>query len=653
MKTRTFLQLIMAALLLIVTSTCKKEKEPDAPLIDAEIIISPAEIQMNDNETAKLYLAVKPPVKTDWTISTKPAWLNITPSSGTINAQTIELELSVDAANLSPGFEYGIIEIISSVAGKASSHISVAVEPQPVAELSIDELDFAADEVQKKFNISNTGSGFLHWQLESDVEWITFDPFQGTLFPGEMLEVTANVNRSGLPAGVESGQMLLVSNATHDDINVNMNMEVSAMAILESSSQHIHFGHFVDETEFYLSNIGNISSSWEFLQTEDYISAEPSSGELAPNDSILIVLNIDRNQMQNQTYETNITFSSNSSDHLTVSLSIDHFVEDKWLIDGMVVDAVYCRVNDVIVLITGNPSEIRKLDPVNNTSESLQLVLPGKRVSVSQDGNYAVVGHNANISYINLNTMQLEHVYPTTIDVHDLLIAPNNWVYAVPASGQWERLRCIDLSTGLETTHIGNSIRDRTRIKLHPSGDYIYGADNGLSPSDFEKYDIRGGTAVYMYDSPYHGTYGFGGDIWISDGGARLFSRLRNVFHATEDPNTDITYSGQLAGEGSVVTLDSHADINKIYGIFSAGDIWTPIPDKYIRIYEGDYLAYQGNIELPGFFIPDGSGDGQFFDSEGHFGFFNADGSKFYVLVKVTAGSGALNEWAVATIEVN
>jgi len=281
--------------------------------------------------------------------------LNITPSSGTINAQTIELELTVNTENLTPGYEYGVIEVISNMAGKASTHISLAVEPHPIAELNIDQIAFAANESQKIFNIFNKGSGFLHWHLESDVEWITFDPSGGTLMPGEMTVVTAEVDRTGLPAGTQFGRTILVSNASHDNIEVDMNMEVMAMAILKSSSQHIHFGHFVDETEVYLGNVGNIPSNWEFLQSDDYLTAEPSSGELAPGDSVRITLSLDRSQMQNQSYQSSITFSSNASDHLTVGLSIDHFVEDKWLIDGMVVDAEYCRVNDMIVLITNNP----------------------------------------------------------------------------------------------------------------------------------------------------------------------------------------------------------------------------------------------------------------------------------------------------------
>jgi len=68
-------------------------------------------------------------------------------------------------------------------------------------------------------------------------------------------------------------------------------------------------------------------------------------------------------------------------------------------------------------------------------------------------------------------------------------------------------------------------------------------------------------------------------------------------------------------------------------------------------MYEDVFLNYTGTITLPGFLVPDGSGDGIYFKSEGHFGFFNSNGDKFFVLVRAQEGSGMLNDWAVATVE--
>ena len=72
-------------------------------------------------------------------------------------------------------------------------------------------------------------------------------------------------------------------------------------------------------------------------------------------------------------------------------------------------------------------------------------------------------------------------------------MANNKWAYVFPKDDQWEYVRCINLniSTDNEANSTGGSMYAGTKGRLHPSGKFIYGADNGLSPSDIEKYDIQ------------------------------------------------------------------------------------------------------------------------------------------------------------------
>lgn len=113
-----------------------------------------------------------------------------------------------------------------------------------------------------------------------------------------------------------------------------------------------------------------------------------------------------------------------------------------------------------------------------------------------------------------------------------------------------------------------------------------------------------------------------------------------------------MTYSGNLTGSGFIVTLDHSTKAGKTYTIFSNGSTWSPVPASEVRIYDNQYLAFDGVLPLPDFFVPSGNG-GKSFKSQGYFGFFNSEGSKYYVLVKAESGTGALNEWAIATLDVD
>lgn len=645
---------VFVSIAIILQWGCKKEDEEDddPQIVQSQIVLSPTGIVMNDNETAKLFLSVQPPQQFQWNVSAKPDWLVMEPSSGIVNNQIIEITLTVDTEGLNEGLHQGVIEIITGGAGKATSTIEMYAEAHPEIFVSASQIHFNEDEDQKTFIIANTGTGYLTWQLESAVSWLTFSSSNGTLYNGDSLSVTAEVSRNGMDIGTVSGSVTLNSNAESGNVEMAFSMDVPAMSLLTSSSGSLLFDYFIDQQTLTLINEGNIATDWSMEIPVSYIASGITSGTIQKGDSVDIVLDVDRTGLVTGSYNSDITFSYDEDGSLEIPVTLKHYLEEKWLIEGSVIDAEYDRVNDVIIAVSGSPNRLRKFDPQTMTETYVDLNLAATCVSVGPSGDYAAVGHNGKMTYINLTSMTAENIYSVTAEAADIVLASNGWAYVFPMQDQWERIRCIELATGMETEHTGNYIYDNTKAKLHPSGKYIYGADNGLSPSDFEKYDITGGTAVYMYDSPYHGTYAFSGNIWISDNGARLFARSRNVFNSTENPSTDMTYSGALAGEGNVVTLDHHSGISRIYSVFSTGYIWEMVPDSMARIYEAEYLAYLGTVPFPGFLIPDGTGSGSFYNSLGYFGFLNSAGTEYYVLVKAEEGSGALNDWAIATIEV-
>lgn len=182
-----------------------------------------------------------------------------------------------------------------------------------------------------------------------------------------------------------------------------------------------------------------------------------------------------------------------------------------------VVDAVYSETLDKI-LIVGDDKKFYIYSPENHETQVVSLSYQGNAVSVLPDGSKAAIAHNGNVSIIDLSLLKVEKVYPISTDVFDIEIATNGYVYAMPKTDQWERLRAIKLENGEEVQQSGNSVRAGTVIKMHPSQKYIYGADRGLSPSDIEKYDLRDGEPKYLYDSPYHGDYAVCGDLtWSSN----------------------------------------------------------------------------------------------------------------------------------------
>ena len=136
----------------------------------------------------------------------------------------------------------------------------------------------------------------------------------------------------------------------------------------------------------------------------------------------------------------------------------------------------------------------------------------------------------------------------------------------------------MNLSTDNEAYSTGGSIYAGTKGRLHPSGKFIYGADNGLSPSDIEKYDIQNGVANMLYDSPYHGDYPMNGNLWFSEDGNRIFTRGKTVLKTSEFKSTDMYYNGTLNTDSNenMEWLRTFSNVkNNLFVIINTGDIWT------------------------------------------------------------------------------
>jgi len=321
----------------------------------------------------------------------------------------------------------------------------------------------------------------------------------------------------------------------------------------------------------------------------------------------------------------------------TVQVTVGKHV---WMLGELVVDAEYSRSLDRIVTVSTGGNALNLVDPVAETVESVALSLAPTSVSVAPDGTHAAVGHNGYVSYVHLSPapVAVEKVIATTADVFDVVLAGNGYAYAFPRIDQWETIRCLRISDGAETLSTGLSIRAGTRAKLHPGGAAIYGADNGLSPSDIEKYLLGSGTAAYAYDSPYHGDYAMCGNLWISEDGLRIFTACGNTFHANTTQGTtagsDMTFAGVLESTTSVKWVDHSVAAGEVIAI--------PGADTTMVAYDDAFLTQTSTTAFP---LVGVAGTG--YAAHGRWAFFSGDAAARYALVAVDAAAGLLAPYAV------
>lgn len=313
-----------------------------------------------------------------------------------------------------------------------------------------------------------------------------------------------------------------------------------------------------------------------------------------------------------------------------------------------VLDAEFSASANRIVTISADPARLNVIEPATQAVKSVTLPLTPLHVSVNPAGTHAAVSHDGHVSLVELATPSIVKTVTIPTTGGDIVLNGRNVAYVFPRSDQWVNVHSINLTTGVRGTSPYPGPYANARIRLHPSGDWIYSASNGLSPSDIEKYDARTDTAKRMYDSPYHGDYAMNGNLWISGDGSRIFVRAGNVFRASTAQSEDMRYAGALSGATTVNWVVHRDATSRVYvlGAPASSTPWDPatIVVTEVRSYEPQFLGFQGTARLPKFTA--GSTD---YQSEGHYAFASADGTKLYVLVRAPGSSGLQNDWGVAT----
>jgi hypothetical protein len=215
-----------------------------------------------------------------------------------------------------------------------------------------------------------------------------------------------------------------------------------------------------------------------------------------------------------------------------------------------------------------------------------------------------------------------------------VILSDRGWVYVLPRHDQWETVYSIELATGVQQSN--GTIYAGSVGRLHPSGDYLYLADRGLSPSDFEKFDVRTGPAMAMYDSPYHGDYAFSGDLWFFEDGSRVIARSANVFRTSPVRAEDMTYAGKLSGLSFVQFATTSSETKRVYAATGTlgGDMF---------VFDTDFLALRSRVPTPNF-----SGTVR---SSAMFVFASENGTRLYTLVRADPGSGLANDWAFVVMD--
>lgn len=327
-----------------------------------------------------------------------------------------------------------------------------------------------------------------------------------------------------------------------------------------------------------------------------------------------------------------------------------------------VVDAEYSKALNAVVMVSSWPrNALYVYDVATGVGREAALSKPPTAVSVAPDGLSAAVGHDALITCLQLLTVgEPTAPAPVVLNVStrvlDIVLDGRGSVHALPAADQWESVHSVDIATNTETLDSHGFLYAGTLGRLHPSGDYLYTADNGLTPSDIQKYDIRTGAATRLYDSPYHGDFSMCGNVWMKEDGTTLYTRCGNTFRSSTIPAQDMVYTGRL----SLSQNQYHYQIASLSQSDATQEILLVEEDPYacrsygnplncymhVAIYESEF---QNRLAL--YSIPPLTVSGTAYVQRGLFVFHSADGTGRFMVSRLHGMPNAATEYYLTTLQ--
>lgn len=518
--------------------------------------------------------------------------------------------------------------------------------------VSAEKLNFDQDEVHQLL-LSVEPSDTCSFRIVSYPSWVSISPLEGMI--DDKVQIT--VSRTSLQsAGQYSGSIKIHTRFGESVVAVERFVEETGLEnYLLDLPDSILIDEFTDQTAFSFTNEGITAVEWTLETTNDFLSIGQTTGTIDSDTEATIDITVNRENFETGNYYSDLILSSGSYKD-TIPVRIYHFKEYKIKLQEEIVDAAYSRTKNALVYVASNPLALYYYDMASGTSEKIELTYVPTCVALDKNTEFAVVGHDAHVSYVDLVNKTVISTVDVTAKIIDIVFADNGWAYCSPGDYN-HNLIGINLSEGTVVRHTGYATSSNGKINLDATGKYIYMADRGVTPSDLHKFNIQSDTALYLYDSPYHGDYSISGDLWLSEDGSRIFTRGGNVFKTSEVKTGDMAYNGELDlyqeayhRSSSVFGLDHNANTQKVYLIAADGYDVPKFPYLFIHSYEN--LLLSEKIALEKYITRDGKGGGAYYEPEPYFVFSNSVGDEAYVITKAYE-SGLLYEWAIQKVKTH
>jgi len=245
----------------------------------------------------------------DWSAATATVdrghWLLLSPASGHLEAgQSGNIAVTINVSGLKPQSYQGTLTFTygGGLTKLVPIALTVSVPPAAAISLSPGTMNFSTlagtNPAPQVFTITNTGNATLNWAVAEDQNGATFAPLSatsGSLAPTKSIAITVSPTIGLSGAGVLTTNITVFDRDTGSKVlaqKIPVTIIIKDQPMISLSMSTMSFSHDSTITEssqlLVITNTGTQTLNWATQPSASWLSADVTSGVLAPGASITI-----------------------------------------------------------------------------------------------------------------------------------------------------------------------------------------------------------------------------------------------------------------------------------------------------------------------------------------------------------------------------
>ena len=551
---KNLIQNISVSIVLILVFSCSDDFLKDEPNFFREInpiVISP------DWQAQDYHVFCEGVGNAKFTVAHAPAWLKISNRSGqfTNNVAMLNCKANTHKDFSGVGIYHSLITLSVEGIGNLAVPIMYINEGNPKIEIASRVTVSYDNPNSASLLVKNTGEGILLWTVIQRPEWLLiYDEMYGTSDIIEDYSVfvlpangTSSVRLSFDPSASYSenlsGKIIIQTNDKKKptvEVDVLMSLGNPSLYILNEFNT-LDFGRTEITRNFSFANNGNGILSWKIEGCPEWLTVSEPKGILQSYNSTILTFTCNRELVPRGINEVTIYLKSNDKNKpsyaITVTvISITANPDNVKSIEGAITDAFFDRQNNFLYFTTANPNRLIEYDVILRTiARQVSLQYTPTCFSISENSNRAIIGHNGNITVVDMNSFSVTKTFAVDYNIFDIEWGDGDWVCYTPGEEiqsyylQWKNTVTEQI---YETPYgMGGTLRGKSIIKKMPHQNYIIASIIPVMASGIYVYDIHTRNVEKWFSQDLFSYRNL--SFWFSHDGSYLYSALGEIYNTS------------------------------------------------------------------------------------------------------------------------